>query len=263
MFRRVVKLKISVKTQGDLLLATEIDKAGKTIEFVAESESAGFEGHIYLHFPPYAVLGKETIFLEIIPETLISQYNSLCNRQKTILTPILHIDRKIDAPFLRGIDICLPLISGKSIEESPKLVDGVRFGGDRFSFEQTKFSPTGVCYDKVEKIVEKFQEYSHFSQCFMNHAVYMLFEQFKGQNFQIDVRKFKDDEEHRSYRCDEKRFFRMIVNPEVVDENVIDTKIEATIQGNIMLPINFSRYPVSVDKVGLEVKEVRRQLSER
>ena len=218
---------ILVRNEADLLLVTEIEEGGKTI--AVESESAGFDGEIYLNFPLYAVLAKETMFLEIIPEGFFSQYNTQCDRQKYLVTPILHINRKIDAPFLCGIDICLPLISGTSLPK-PQLVDGVRFNGDPFSFEQTKFSPIGICYDEVEKIVKKFEEYSHFSQSFMERAVYMLFEQFSGQIFQIDMRNFEDDEELWSYRCDEKRFFRMIVNPEGVDDSVIDTTVEATIQ---------------------------------
>ena len=235
---------ISVRNEADLLLVTEIDEGGKTIVFAAESESAGFEGEIYLNFPPYAVLAKETIFLEIIPERFISQYNTQCDRQKSLLTPILHIDRKIDAPFLRGIDIRLPLISGSYVLKS-QLVDGVQFSGDRFSFEQTKFSPIGICYDEVEKIVGKFRQYSHFSQSFIERAVYLLVEQHSGHIFQIDMRKFEDDEEHRLYRCDEKRFFRMIVNPEGVDDSVKDTTVEATIQGKLIFPIHFIQHPVA------------------
>ena len=230
-------------------------KLGKQLCLLSK-ESAGFDGEIYLNFPPYAVLAKETIFLEIIPERFISQYNTHCDRQKCLVTPILHIDRKIDAPFLRGIDICLPLISGRYLQK-PQSVDGVRFSGDRFSFEQTQFSPIGICYDEVEKVAKKFEEYSHFSERFMERAVYMLFEQFSGQIFQNDMRKFDDDEEHRSYRFDKKRFFRMIVNPDGLDDSVIDTKVEATIQDKLTFPINFIQHPVIETILDLPVEEVR------
>ena len=86
----------------------------------------------------------------------------------------------------------------------------------------------------------------------------MLVEQLSGQIFQIDMRKFEDDEEHRSYRCDQKLFFRMAVNPEGVDYSVIDTTVEATIQqGELIFSIYFIQRPVIEATLDLPVKEVR------
>ena len=119
---------IYVENDLDLLLRTTINKRGKTIEFRAASNYNGFRGKIEVTFPTFCVLGEERLFLKVVAEPLVLAWNKkskeLNSRASAIITPILHIDRDTDFPFLRDVEISLPIFPRVNPKEY-KLLDNI------------------------------------------------------------------------------------------------------------------------------------------
>ena len=233
---------IFVESDLDLLLRTTINKRGKTIEFRAVNNYNGFRGKIEASFPPFSVLGEEKVFLEIVPEPLVRAWNEaskkLNSRVPAIITPILHIDRENDFPFLRDVEISLPIFP-RVLRENCKMLDNISVQNGRAHLRESKFSPKAVCYDEIQGILRALRIDTHFRLAFKKLGVYLLVEQFPQNKFLFDLRPFRDEEEHRLFRMDEKKTFRMIVNPQLVDdESVYLSEVSITIQGNYLFIFN-------------------------
>ena len=226
---------------SQLTLSVEIDEKGKNIELVPGKNYTTFNGKIAVRFPPCAVLCKETVFLTVIPEQFVQVYNRQCASEKhgqILVTPVLHIDRKVDGPFLRDVQITLPKLSEASIEFDTSTGE-VSYNNGNFQYSQSKFSETGVCYDEVEKVLKVFRKHSHFSQQFIEWGVYFLSEQISEHMFTFDLRKFRNEEEYRLYRMEEARFFVLIVNPERVAAGDKDTPVRACVRGKMLKILYF------------------------
>ena len=214
----------------------EVDERGKEIELVAQPGYTGFRGKITVCFPPYAVLVKEKINLTVVPEHFISQYNNRRSKEKLgklLVTPVLHIDRKVDGPFLRDVKIILPKLPEASIEFDTSTGE-VSYNNGNFQYSQSKFSETGVCYNDVEKVLEVFREHSDFSQMFIEWGVYFLSEQISEHMFTFDLRKFRNEEEYRLYKMEETKFFVLLINPERVTAGDKDSKLWAVVRGKML-----------------------------
>ena len=223
-----------VTSDRDLLLRTTIDNPGKKIEFWAMDTYDGFRGKIEVTFPPFSVLGEEKVYLEIIPEHLVGLLNErsgkLTSSVPVIITPILHIDRENYAPFLRDVEISLPIFN-RFLGEKIKYCDNILVENGRVHFRESKFTPKAVCYDQFERVLRALRIDTHLSLSFRKLGVYLLVEQFPQNKFLFDLRPFRDEEEHRLYRMDETKTFRMIVNPQQTDASINDSSVFITIQG--------------------------------
>ena len=98
----------------------------------------------------------------------------------------------------------------------------------RAHWRESKISPKAVCYDDIQGILRAL---THFSLAFRTLGVYLLVEQFPRKEFLFDLRPFRDEEEHRLYRMDEKKTFTMIVNPQLIDESVYRSGVSIIVQG--------------------------------
>ena len=223
----------------------EVDENGKEIELMAQPGYTGFTGKITVCFPPYAVLVKEKINLTVVPEHFISQYNNRRSKEKLgklLVTPVLHIDRKVDGPFLRDVQITLPKLQEASIEIDTSTGE-VSYNNGNFQYSQSKFSETGVCYNDVEKVLEVFREHSDFSQMFIEWGVYFLSEQNSEHMFTFDLRKFRNEEEYRLYRMEEARFFVLLIDPESVAADDANSKLWAVVRGKMFQNIGYCPIP--------------------
>ena len=222
---------IDVKTDADFLLRTSLDVHGLCVEFRSVESFKQFRGIITVTFPPFCVLAEEKIFLEIIPESLVRAYNTVTEKKNSgnplIATPILHIDRENDSPFLREVKISLPILPSFA-SKNLKTTDETSIINGQFHLSESKFSPTGGAF--FDGILRALRVDTHFSLTFRELGVYLLVEQFPQKKFLFDLRRFRDEEEHRLFRMDEKKSFRMIVNPERIDDSVVGSSVLITIQ---------------------------------
>ena len=230
---------ILVNDNMDLLCRLDMDHNGYLIEFKADDGYTGFTGSIAVNFPPYCILGNEKVSVEVIPAQHLKPYNDLLHEngaydpKTSLITPIIHIDRQNDVPFLQEIEIFLPIFS-KYVLKELNLSEELSFETgkkERVVLKQSKFSPTGVCYDSVQDIVKSFRVDNQFQFSFRDKGVYFLFEQLEGNNAIFDIRQFTDEEEHRVFRMDESKYFRMIINPQYVKDSDYDTIILLEIEG--------------------------------
>ena len=129
------------------------------IEFRGHAEFPDFQGTIKVDFPALSVLGKEKVFFEIVPDTVVKIHNlEIAKKAKRgdirngitikdsfaagdklegirngkgvgvdarktngqIVTPILHIDRQNGSPFLRPVTVTLPLMDDETLQTDIK-----------------------------------------------------------------------------------------------------------------------------------------------
>ena len=228
---------ILVNEDSDLLFRTSLNRNGRLIKFTAGDGYTGFTGTIIVYFPPYCVLGSERIFLEVIPRAVVQNYNDFLEEQNYssfVITPIIHIDRNNDVPFLRDVGIILPVFKDFTRTEKTSLKDVQILDEDHLILTESKFSPIGASYDRIKNILKAFRVDTHFSLSFRDSGVYLLFEQLPDRNAVFDIRRFEDEEEHRLYRMDEKKAFRMIVNPQHIKPDVYNTELILTFEGIII-----------------------------
>ena len=200
-----------------------MDTKGKRIEFRAHKDFHGFEGSIIINFPPFAVLAEENICIEVVPASILEMHN---NSQKNkdgikMATPIVHIDRKNDVAFLNDVTVTLPLLS------NPKYVtsEGIHFEPGHFRLSQSKFSPVGVSVtedaSEERQMLHALRVDTNLVSLFRPLAVYLLIEQRSNKEFSFDLRQFESHEEHREFRLDERKSFRMIVDPQQVHDQCV------------------------------------------
>ena len=158
----------------------------------------------------------------------------MTSRLPVIITTILHIDRENDAPFLRNVEISLPIFN-RFLREKIKYCDNILVENGRAHLRESKFSPKAVCYDKFERVLRALRVDTHFSLTFQKLGVHLLIEQLPQKEFLFDLRPFHDEEEHRLYRMDEKKTFRMIVDPQLTDASIYGSLVFINIQGNFPL----------------------------
>ena len=225
---------ILVRSNQCLLLRTTVDIFGKTIVFKPVDGFNGFSHKIKIEIPRFSVLGKETICLEIIPVNIINNYNQMGNN-RNIITPILHVDRKNNSPFLGTVTITLPVISGwkkwlaSGIKNCPT---GMECSKDNSSVTiKTKtFSPIGVVYDSSKKVLDAMGLNDDCAITYEKPAIYLIIDQTIAR-CEFDLRKFTNWQEHRKYRMDETKFFCMLFNPQEGQECFYNTEINVTIEG--------------------------------
>ena len=112
-------ISVEIKSNQDLLLRLKLGPEGKTISFIDNREDGAFVGTISVDFPPCSVLAEEKVVLEIVPESIVEAYNQkLAERREDknsgepeikLITPVVHIDRENDAPFLNTVTVTLLL----------------------------------------------------------------------------------------------------------------------------------------------------------
>ena len=144
-----------ITSSSDLRQCVVIDSRATCIKFRSYGDFPVFRGTIEVEFLPLSVFGKEKVFFEIVPDTIIMTYNhELAEKaqygnindgitikdtfaageklegirnakgmgvdaRKTngrIVTPILHIDRQNGSPFLRQVKVTLPLMNDETLQ---------------------------------------------------------------------------------------------------------------------------------------------------
>ena len=217
-----------------------MDRQGKEIIFKAARGYTGFKKEISIYFPPSSVLGTENISLEIIPEDVIQIYNVTYGEiaQKKIVTPVLHVDRENGAPFLRPVTVTLPLVSDASkwISRDFGSSSGLKYSpkDSMITILTTKFSPSGVCYCDIRKVLVGVGLNDQFNLTYTEFGIYLIVEQYAiGENgntlFKFDIRKFRHWQEHRRYRMDGTKFFCLLLNPEKVQPSDFNQAIEISV----------------------------------
>ena len=225
---------ILVRSNQCLLLRTSVDIFGKTIVFKPVDGFNGFSHKIKIDIPRFSVLGKETICLEIIPVDIINNYNQKATK-RNIITPILHVDRKNNSPFLRTVTITLPLISdwkkwlASGIKSCPPGMEYLK-DDSSVTIKTKTFSPVGVVYDSTKKVLDAMGLNDDCSITYEKPAIYLIIDQSTGR-CEFDLRKFTNWQEHRKYRMDETKFFCMLFNPQEGQERYYNTEIKVTIEG--------------------------------
>ena len=234
--------KIEIKSNADLLHRTKLSQEGKTIIFTDKRIKPAFKSAISVHFPPCSVLAEEKICLEIIPESIVKAYNEKISKEKTkenknaakarLITPILHIDRENDAPFLRTVNVVLPLLGDvtyKSGETKIAVPGKLTVTEGTVKVAAIKFSPVAVA--EVNKILRPLKLDKDFNYSFDELGVYLLSEQLENHHFRMDLRKFSDWQEHRRFRMDESKWLILVISPRRIQPGDIDTKVEAHLRG--------------------------------
>ena len=240
-------LSFEIKSNQDLLLRLKLGPEGKTISFIDNREDGAFVGTISVDFPPYSVLAEEKVVLEIVPESIVEAYNQkLAERREDknsgepeikLITPVVHIDRENDAPFLNTVKVTLPALS--SITDS---FHDFEIGAptkmsvdiDSLKVSATKFSPvavTSVTAQDVKRILRPLKLDQFTSYSFDELGIYLLSEQFENGRFRMDLRKFSDWQEHRRFRMDESKKLILVTSPQKVQRGDINTEVEATLRG--------------------------------
>ena len=246
---------IQIDSNQKLLLRTKLDSRGKTVVFTDIREDPAFKGSISVHFPEFSVLAEEKISLEIVPESIVEMYNNNIstagetirkksklesdnadagNIDKKLITPILHIDRENDAPFLRTVTVILPALSNvvnnlKDYEIGTP--DRISFSEESKSFKIScvKFSPVGIA--EIRGILRPLKIDSDMSYAFDELGIYFLCEQFQHRHFKMDLRRFVDWQEHRRFRMDESKYLLLVISPQKVQPGDHGTKVEAILRG--------------------------------
>ena len=225
-----------------LRLRTKLDKRGKYILFKAAEGYTGFRDEISIYFPPWSVLGTENVFLEIIPEDIIRSYNEKYGEKekRKVITPVLHVDRESGAPFLRAVSVTLPLLA-EAIEWIPhdiRVSNALTYShkNSKINISTTKFSPTGVSYSELRKILEAMALNDQFNLTYKEFGVYLMVEQLKlstslKTELKFDIRKFRHWQEHHRYRMDATKLFYLLLNPEKVQKTDYHKDIYVSVSG--------------------------------
>ena len=225
---------IHVYSNRDLLQRRDVNINGKTIVFRAMNGFDGFSDRIKINIPPFSVLGNETICLEIIPEYIVNNYNRM-RTNRIIITPILHVDRKNSAPFLRTVTITLPLTS----DSNKWLAPGIKGCPPTMEYSKkmlsvtikTKtFSPVAGVYEPIKEVLDAMGLDDESAITYEMRGIYLIIDQLTTFS-EFDLRKFKDWREHRKFRMDETKFFWMLFNPPEMKECYYRKEIKVTIGG--------------------------------
>ena len=231
-------LKIHVKSSADLLLRTSINRPGLLLEFFCTESFKGFEGTIRINFPPFSVLGEEKISVEIFAEDVIVAYNERSRKHNIkapeIICPIVNIDRETDTAFLRNVEISLPVLArtcySSKLESFSCPDKSIWISKRAIHLFESKFSPKSACVEKGN-MLKALRVDMHYSLVFRELGVYFLCQQLPNLEFVFDLRRFTDEEEHRSYRMDETKSLRMIVNPQIADAAFAGSAVTAIFEG--------------------------------
>ena len=159
-----------------------------------------------------------------------------------IVTPVLHIDRQNGSPFLRPVKVTLPLMDDETLQHDIKqsklkMGDGVRLtrNGNNIQFQQTKFSPVAgvhvTSYDPVRSLLEAFCFTGDSSLDFETKGVYFIAKQTTADTVEIDLRRFRSWQEHRTYRMDETAVYFLATNPAAVQPLDHGSKVNVCISG--------------------------------
>ena len=202
----------------------------------------GFRDRMEIDIPPFSVLGKEAICLEIIPEHIVNNYNQM-GTDRIIVTPVLHVDRKNNAPFLRTVTITLPLVS----DSKKWLASGIRSCPPKMEYSKEElfvtiktktFSPVAGVYEPMKEVLDVMGLDDESAITYELRGIYLIIDQMTTCS-EFDLRKFKDWREHRKYRMDETKFFWMLFNPQETKACYYQKEIKVTIEG--WWSINFLR----------------------
>ena len=164
------------------------------------------------------------------------------DEQKTnrrIVTPILHIDRQNGSPFLRPVKVTLPLMDDEKLQTDIKksnleMGDRVTMvDGNDIQFQQTKFSPVAGVYDPVRSLLNAFCFTGDSSLEFEIQGVYFIAKQKTAETVEIDLRRFRSWQEHRTYRMDETAVYFLATNPEAVESRDHGSEVEVSISEQI------------------------------
>ena len=104
------------------------------------------------------------------------------------------------------------------------------------NISESKFSPVGGSFTErgpLEGTLRALRVDTHFSLTFKEAGIYALIKQLGQRQILFDLRRFRDEEEHRLYRMDETKWFRMVVNPLLVDETVVGSSVFVIVQGKV------------------------------
>ena len=258
-----------VNNNQDLILQTKLNRLGKKIVFIPGNNYKGFQGEISILFPPYSVLEEEDIYLEIIPEDIITYYNEKVEKKiksEKVITPVLHVERDNGAPFLSNVVVTLPLISNVSQEllslriktSNDKIALGSSF--KQIRIRTTKFSEAGVKYDELSKCLDALAMNDDFSLKYTDLGVYFMVEQLPQSKFMFDLRKFRNWQEHRRFRMDPTKFYCLLLNPQRVQETDYQQSIQVSIPGwpnrSSFCELNFLQKSERTKSLGSGVLEV-------
>ena len=259
-----------ITSSSQLRQCVVIDSRSTCIEFRSHAEFPDFQGIIKVEFPTLSVLGKEKIFFEIIPETIVRKHNletakktecdntdsgittekkftagkkletvrngegvkvDVQKRNGQIVTPILHVDRQNGARFLRPVKVTLPLMKDETLQRGIKqsklkIVDRVTIEDDNnIQISQTKFSPVAGVYDRVRSLLGAFCFTGDSSLDFETKGIHFIAKQENDGTVEIDLRKFRNWQEHRKYRMDETALYFLAVNPAAVESHDHDSGV--------------------------------------
>ena len=227
---------IWVGSNQQLLLSTTVDINGKTIVFKRKACYTGLKDQLSISFPPFCVLGEEKNHLDIISENIINDYNASegKNAKNVVTTPVLHVERVNGAPFLRTVEVKLPLVSDaknwldRGVENHPCRMD-YSATESKVSVRTQKFSFIGAHFCKITKVLDAIGFNDDFNKKYTKYGICLIIEQNNNDSnnaentkfkFNFDLRKFKDCEEHQRYRMDETKTFCLLLNPQKVEKGL-------------------------------------------
>ena len=235
-------ISIDVRCHQDLILRTTVNRRGKKISFAAHKKYKGFKGEITINLPRFCVLEEEDIYLEIIPEEIITYYNDYCHKQiesEKVITPVLHIERNNGAPFLRCVVVSLPLVSNVSQELLSSRIKTLNHNieldapSKQIRIRTTKFSEAGVKFSELSKCLDALAMNDDFSLKYTDLGVYFMVEQLPELEFRFDLRKFQNWQEHRRFRMDPTKFYCLLLNPQRVQTGDYGKWIKTSIPGQL------------------------------
>ena len=210
-----------VMSSACLRKSVTINSQGKSVEFRSHPDFPDFQGKITIKFPPLSVLGEEQIFLEIIPPAMIDDARRNRKDGSILVTPIVHLDRNNGSKFLNEVQITLPLIADKDLNNDIdgkclRLQRGLTLLEGEVRMKRAMFSPQCAYYNKVRRVLKAFCFTGDSSLDFETSGVHLIVQQTAADKVTIDLRKFRSWQEHRRFRMDQLATYFLVVNPAIV-----------------------------------------------